>query len=118
MTIFWESSLQSIAPFHGLLVELQRFPAQNVLETVELRITLHHDYDWKIVEEDWLSLATSFSKEEFPCLKNVDVTAVVEDWDEEQRGHILVEELADLPTERLDLHFSFNLSPEHNWHWA
>jgi len=109
MSILRKSLQTDGVPFHGLLVELQRFPAQNALETIILRVILH--YEWDYVEEDWLSLVTLFSKGSFPCLKSVDIIAVVEDWSDEE-GYMeryLSIELGKLSA-RLppDLHFHFN----------
>jgi len=67
--------------FNDILLELQRIPANNVLESVEFRIHTDSDDEWVVHQEAWRALVISFTEEAFPCLKtvNIDVTVGPED---------------------------------------
>jgi len=96
--------------FHSLLLAMRHFPAYNVVESVTLQITVRAGYsDARIVKEDWLSLATSFSKGSFRRLKDVKVTIHWYDWDGDQDYNFA--DVVKLPFKDMDLQFNFDFNP-------
>ena len=115
--------------FQSVLLETRRLPPCNALESVEFKIGLSEDYPWTVVHEHWLPLATNFTRDTFPHLKEVTVdvyTWAPRDWcsDEEISAGSLGEvpqdllhpqpiyDLSKISFDDLDLHFAFVFSPD------
>ena len=60
-------------PFSGLLVELGRFPAQNVLESVMITISAVTNDRLAILKNDLHSLVNFFASGSFPALEEVNL---------------------------------------------
>ena len=100
------SPAQSLLPFRGLFDELRRFPSSNVLEDVDIILRVTDRETWTVNVDEWLLLATVFSKESFPRLKTVNARTSIaqgEDW----TAHDVAAEIKRLPFGSLELHYDF-----------
>ena len=108
LTFVWRPHSQSTPLFRGLFDELRRFPVHNVLENVDISVGLRDYRGWDVVGDDWLLFATIFTKESFPCLRNVRARTVIG-----KKGTWSADVVADIsnaPFGDLVLHFDFVLT--------
>jgi len=67
------SSTNTLPPFSGLLIELSRFPAENVLESVTVIISVVRDSKLDLIRTDVHSLVAFFGQRSFPALQEVNL---------------------------------------------
>ena len=118
--------------FRTILSEIRHLPPRNALQNVQFNIGLSEDLEWTIVPEHWLRLATNFTLDAFPHLKEVAVYVYTWgriDWslDDEDSALVISEDgwlnqgtrpgplhdLSKLSFDDLDLDFNFIVSPSH-----
>ena len=64
-------------PFNGLLVELERFPAQNILESVSITVAACRKESLRAIKNDFQALITFLANGIFPAFKEVHLAT---DW--------------------------------------